>query len=73
MSKTVVNRSFITVSGTTLLTALFVALKAFGKIDWSWWWVFAPLWGPWAILLAVGLAVLLGVGLFALVVAIADR
>jgi hypothetical protein len=26
-----------------VLTILFVLLKAFGKIDWSWWLVFLPL------------------------------
>lgn len=24
---------------------LFVGLKLAGLIDWSWWWVFSPLWG----------------------------
>lgn len=28
----------------TLLTLLFIALKLTGFIDWSWWWVLAPLW-----------------------------
>lgn len=27
-----------------LLTAVFVTLKLTHNIDWSWWWVFAPLW-----------------------------
>ncbi len=27
-----------------LLFLLFVALKLTGHIDWSWWWVTAPLW-----------------------------
>ena len=27
-----------------MLTVLFVALKLLGVIDWSWWWVFAPVW-----------------------------
>ena len=27
-----------------LLTLIFIALKLLGKIDWSWWWVLAPLW-----------------------------
>jgi hypothetical protein len=31
-----------------LLTILFVALKLTGYIDWSWWWVLAPIWGPMA-------------------------
>ena len=26
------------------LTILFIALKLLDKIDWSWWWVLAPLW-----------------------------
>ena len=29
-----------------ILTILFVLLKAFDKIHWSWWWVFSPLWVP---------------------------
>jgi hypothetical protein len=51
--------------GMTLLTGMFVWLKVENKIDWSWWWVFAPLWGPVAIVLGV-LAI---VGIGALVVA----
>ena len=34
---------------TTLIGFLFVVfliLKLIGVIDWSWWWVFAPLWIP---------------------------
>ncbi len=27
------------------VTILFAALKLTGQIDWSWWWVFSPLWG----------------------------
>jgi hypothetical protein len=37
----------------TLLTVLFVALKLCRQIDWSWWWVLAPLWMPWAAAFAV--------------------
>lgn len=33
-------------SGVMLLTITLVLLKAFDKLDWSWWWVFAPLWLP---------------------------
>lgn len=29
-----------------LMTLLFMGLKLGGAITWSWWWVFAPLWGP---------------------------
>lgn len=31
-----------------LLFILFVGLKLTGFIDWSWWWVAAPLWGGFA-------------------------
>lgn len=36
-----------------LLFLLFLGLKLTGNIDWSWWWVFAPIWG---IMLLGGLA-----------------
>lgn len=29
-----------------LLTIVFIVLKLVGVIDWSWWWVLAPLWIP---------------------------
>jgi hypothetical protein len=29
-----------------LLGVAFVVLKLCGVIDWSWWWVTAPFWGP---------------------------
>jgi hypothetical protein len=44
-----------------LLGVVFVTLKLCGVIDWSWWWVTAPFWGGFALLLAA----LLVVGLFA--------
>lgn len=46
------------------LTVLFAGAKIFGHLSWSWWLVFAPLWGPPAAvvgLVAVG-AVLFGIG-----------
>ena len=45
-----------------LLFVLFVGLKLTNLIDWSWWWVSAPLWGPItlvAVVLLFGLAVAL--------------
>jgi len=36
-----------------LLTVLFVALKLTGYIQWSWWAVLAPIWGPAVMLLVV--------------------
>jgi Flp pilus assembly protein TadB len=35
-----------------LLFLLFLGLKLCGVIAWSWWWVTAPLWGGFAVLLA---------------------
>lgn len=34
-----------------LLTILFIALKLTKVITWSWWWVLAPIWIPFAIVL----------------------
>ena len=36
-----------------LLAILFIGLKITGNIDWSWWWVLAPLWIPVALLLCI--------------------
>ena len=43
----------------TILFVVFLVLKLTEVIDWSWWWVTAPLWIP--IGLVVVLTVLLGV------------
>jgi hypothetical protein len=51
------------------LTILFVILKVMGKIDWSWWWVFAPLWLTPAIVL--GCVALFFIG--ALIVAATEK
>ena len=44
MSKEKTSSSGIGFSG--LLTIVFITLKLIGKIDWSWWWVFCPIWIP---------------------------
>ncbi len=36
-----------------LLGIVFVALKLTGFIDWSWWWVTAPFWGGFALLVVI--------------------
>ena len=59
------NTSNVAVGGTSffnLLFLTFLVLKLTHVINWSWWWVTAPLWIP------VGLV--LGIGLIALLVAI---
>ena len=46
----------VTVSGSgisTILLVVFIVLKCTGLIDWSWWWVLAPIWIPTAIVLFV--------------------
>ena len=35
----------------TLLTILFIGLKLTNHINWSWWWVLAPLWIPLSLML----------------------
>lgn len=44
------------------LTWIFIILKLFDKIDWSWWWVLSPIW----IGLAIG-ALIAIVGMIAFV------
>lgn len=42
-----------------LLAIVFITLKLCGVIDWSWWWVLAPLWGGVALFLFIaGLALM---------------
>lgn len=40
-----------------LLTVAFVVLKLCHVIDWSWWWVLAPIWIPVAIVLIIAIIV----------------
>ena len=43
-----------------MLLAVFLTLKLTDQIDWSWWWVLAPLWIP--VAFGVGAALLVGIG-----------
>lgn len=36
-----------------LLAIVFITLKLCGVIDWSWWLVLAPIWGPFALVIFV--------------------
>ena len=36
-----------------ILTIVFIVLKLTNVIDWSWLWVLAPFWIPWAIVLGI--------------------
>ena len=42
-----------------LMFLIFMTLKLTGYITWSWWWVTAPLWGGFAIILLIVLLVIL--------------
>ena len=50
-------KSSVVVSGGVtfleLLFVVFLVLKLIGVIDWSWWWVTAPLWGVFGLLLGI--------------------
>lgn len=56
---------------TDVLGVAFVVLKLCGVIDWSWWWVTAPFWGPLVLALgivAIGVALYIPVALLCLLV-----
>lgn len=53
-----INISLVGVLNVVIFLAFFFA-KIFDKIDWSWWWVFSPLWIPTAILLTICIIVAL--------------
>lgn len=56
-----------------MLGILFIGLKLAHVIDWSWWWVLTPLWGPMALLL-LAIAILVVVAAIDIVAkAIAER
>jgi len=38
-----------------VLLLIFITLKLVGVIDWSWWWVMAPLWIPLGLVVFVGM------------------
>lgn len=44
-----------------LLTVALVVLKLLDKIQLGWWWVWAPMWIPFALLIAAFFIVLLGI------------
>ena len=67
MSETKASSSGGGVAG--LLGVAFVVLKLTGVINWSWWWVTAPFWGGFAIVLGT-LAI---IGIITLIVAVLDK
>lgn len=43
---------------TGLLALVFITLKLCGVISWSWWWVLAPLWIPFILIVLIVLIAL---------------
>ena len=50
-----------------VLFVVFLTLKLTHLINWSWWWVTAPLWGPWLAFLVIAAVLLLGAWIVAVV------
>jgi len=49
----------------SLMLVLFVGLKLTDNIDWSWWWVLAPVWGPlvvWSVIWGLATLTLVALG-----------
>jgi len=55
-NKPVVNNTGIGFFG--LLTIVFIILKLTNYIDWSWWWVLAPLWMPIVLVIVIVLFII---------------
>ena len=51
------------VSFCSLLTVLFIGLKLTNHIDWSWWWVLAPMWLPVTLVLGICLVIVVVCGI----------
>ena len=54
---------------TVLLSIVFITLKITGTIDWSWWWVLAPIW----IYAAIFVLLFGAIGVIALIECIDNR
>jgi len=42
-----------------LLTIAFIVLKLCNVIDWSWWLVLLPLWGPFALTIVIAILIII--------------
>lgn len=58
MNKTNIDISTTGLQGTILFCVLLV-LKVTHVVDWSWWWITAPLWGP--LVLFIGILLIIGI------------
>jgi hypothetical protein len=50
-----------------ILTLIFVVAKLFKAIDWSWWWIFSPLWIPVALIIGFLIIMLIVAGIIAII------
>lgn len=48
------------------LGLVFIVLKLCGVIDWSWWWVLAPIWMPIALVLGILIIFMIIIGIMSL-------
>ena len=55
------------ISLTTVLFVVFLVLKLTHVIDWSWWWVTAPLWIPVALVVCIVAVLGIATGLILLI------
>lgn len=58
---------------TLIIFILFFLAKIFDKIDWSWWWVFSPLWIPFALVLLITIGWILAIFITALIDYLYDK
>ena len=56
-----------------LLFFLFLYLKLIGTIAWSWWFITMPLWGGFAIVLAILIIIFFAIVLIGAIALIAER
>ena len=47
-----------TISPMFILFLVFLILQLTGVINWSWWWITAPLWGPLALVIGVSILII---------------
>ena len=57
----------------SILFIVFLVLKLTEVIAWSWWWVTAPLWIPFAIMIVIFVVVLVFGGLFVVLKALCGK
>jgi len=57
----------------SVLFIVFLVLKLCEVITWSWWWVTAPLWIPFAIMIVIFVVVLVFGGLFVVLKALCGK